>query len=110
MDRIARQLEGLGFATETVGWHACSWQFADYDELAAFAVSLFNLEVADTELAAILDGHWEETETGVQMLIAEWLLTGVRMTVRRETGAALTPRAGFRRSPGRAACGRRRRS
>jgi len=70
MDRIADQLGGHGFEPVFVGWHACSWQFADYPELAAFVTSLFNLEVKRGQLDGLLDGQWRPTEDGVELLWA----------------------------------------
>ena len=70
MDRIAGQLEGLGFETVSVGWHACSWGFAGLDELADFATALFNLDLDRPVLDAILDGQWRAASDGVEMLWA----------------------------------------
>lgn len=70
MDRIAEQFEALGFEPVFVGFHACSWQFDDYPELAAFAAALFNLEVKRGQLDGLLEDQWQPTERGVEMLWA----------------------------------------
>lgn len=70
MDRIAEQLAQFGFETISVGWHACSWQFGDYGELADFAEALFNLHTERDRLDRLLEDQWRETDTGVEMLWA----------------------------------------
>lgn len=70
MDRIAAQFEALDFEPVFVGWHACSWQFDDYPELAAFAAALFNLEVKRGQLDGLLEDQWRPTGRRVEMLWA----------------------------------------